>query len=164
NLLGPAGDWLAGELCQTFGSAVYVLLAAWFVLVLFLLMRKSWPIWACRLAGWVLLVPCAALAADHIGREWLPGSALASGGSVGAALRALLDEHIVTAGQIAVYSGVSFIALVLALDIVMLRLLAGMWQVVRACGGLLTRIFWPKDAKPKARRPKKLSQEDSSDI
>src|SRR5438874_2231169 len=50
NLLGPAGDWLAGELCQTFGSAVYVLLAAWFVLVLFLLMRKSWPIWACRLA------------------------------------------------------------------------------------------------------------------
>src|SRR4051794_11649534 len=41
NLLGPAGDWLAGELYLGFASAVYVVLAAWFVLVLFLLMRKS---------------------------------------------------------------------------------------------------------------------------
>src|SRR5271165_7041270 len=72
NLLGSPGDWLAGELYNTLGSVVLVFLGAWFVLVLFLLMRKSWRTWALRLAGWVMLLPCAAIAADYLGPTWLP--------------------------------------------------------------------------------------------
>src|SRR5436309_2503330 len=46
NLLGMPGSWLAHELYQSLGLAVYVLLASWFVLVLFLLLRKSWKRWS----------------------------------------------------------------------------------------------------------------------
>ena len=46
NILGTPGDWLAGELYAALGSAVYVLLIAWFVLVLMLLVRKSWLRWS----------------------------------------------------------------------------------------------------------------------
>ena len=48
NLLGPPGHWLARELDATLGSAVFVLLMAWFVLVLMLLLRKSWLRWSGR--------------------------------------------------------------------------------------------------------------------
>src|SRR4051812_382360 len=64
NQLGPPGDWLARELYAALGSAVYVLLAAWFVLVLMLLVRKSWLKWSGRLLGWLVLLPCTAVAAD----------------------------------------------------------------------------------------------------
>ena len=37
NLFGPPGAWLAQELYETLGVAVYALLASWFVLVLLLL-------------------------------------------------------------------------------------------------------------------------------
>src|SRR5262245_22494581 len=65
NILGEPGAWLARELYQSLGVAVYVLLASWFVLVLLLLMRQSWQSWlrwTGRLAGWLLLLPCAAVA------------------------------------------------------------------------------------------------------
>src|SRR5688572_10789379 len=64
NLLGWPGAWLAHELFETLGVGVHVLLASWFVLVLLLLLRKRWQLWSRRLAGWWLLIPCAALAAD----------------------------------------------------------------------------------------------------
>src|SRR5579884_1715915 len=60
NLLGPPGDWLAHELYGALGSALYVLLASWFVVVLALLVRKSWLRWFGRLLGWLLLLPAAA--------------------------------------------------------------------------------------------------------
>src|SRR5687768_9070405 len=73
NLLGEPGDWLAKELIGTLGSAVHVFLASWFVLVLLLLMRRSWKRWARRLAGWLLLLPWSAVAADYLGPDWLAG-------------------------------------------------------------------------------------------
>src|SRR5262245_54066084 len=51
NLLGVPGHLLASELYAALGSAVYVLLAAWLVLVLMLLVRKSWLRWTSRLCG-----------------------------------------------------------------------------------------------------------------
>ena len=85
NLLGPFGDSLAGELHQTLGSTVPVFLAAWFVLVIFLLMRKSWGTWGLRLSGWLMLLPCAAITADYLGPEWLSGPVVGSGGALGLA-------------------------------------------------------------------------------
>src|SRR5437764_6884193 len=73
NLLGPPGAWLAQELYEALGCAVHVLLASWFVLVLLLFVRKGVATWARRLAGWLLLIPCAALAADAVGPEVLGG-------------------------------------------------------------------------------------------
>src|SRR5437660_329373 len=73
NLLGPPGAWLAGELYETLGCAVYVLLASWFVLVLLLFMRNGLLTWSRRLTGWLLLIPCAAIIADALGAEVLEG-------------------------------------------------------------------------------------------
>src|SRR5438105_2506372 len=53
NLLGPPGGWVAQGLHDTFGLAVYVFLASWFVLVLLLMLRGSWATWTRRLAGWL---------------------------------------------------------------------------------------------------------------
>ena len=74
------------ELYAALGSAVYVLLAAWFVLVLMLLVRKSWLRWTRRLAGWLVLLPAAAIAFDWLGHDWLPGPIFGSGGTLGACL------------------------------------------------------------------------------
>src|ERR1017187_8926791 len=90
NLLGVPGHWLARELFAALGSAVHVLLCAWFVLVLMLLVRKSWLRWSARFTGWLILLPCSAIAADFLGHDWLPGPIFGSGGTLGAALRGLL--------------------------------------------------------------------------
>ena len=46
-----------------------------------LLVRKGWLSWARRTAGWVLLLPLAAIAADYLGPDWLPGPVFGSGGA-----------------------------------------------------------------------------------
>lgn len=48
NILGAPGASIAGELVQTLGVAVYVWLAAWFVFVLLLLLRRRWLAWTLR--------------------------------------------------------------------------------------------------------------------
>src|SRR2546429_8917160 len=57
DLLGPMGARLASELFETLGVAVHVLLASWFVLVLFLLLRRTWLTWTLRLVRLVVLFP-----------------------------------------------------------------------------------------------------------
>src|SRR5262249_55639854 len=94
NLLGPPGSWLARELALALGSAVYVLLASWFVLVLMLLVRRGWLRWAGRLLGWLILLPCAAVAADWLGPDWLTGPLPGSGGALGAWLRGVLLDSL----------------------------------------------------------------------
>src|ERR1019366_1263561 len=94
NLLGEPGDWLARELYAALGSAVYVLLVAWFVLVLMLLVRKSWLRWSGRMFGWLLLLPCTAITADYLGHDWLSGPVYGSGGILGALLRETLQEQL----------------------------------------------------------------------
>src|SRR5438270_12185829 len=63
NLLGSPGAWIGNILYQTLGISLYVLLISWFVLVLILFFRRRLLIWSLRLAGWVLLIPCPAVAA-----------------------------------------------------------------------------------------------------
>ena len=64
NFLGLPGAWLAGELIDAVGVAVYVFLPAWFVFVL-LLLRRHWISWSLRLFGWLLLVPTVAVLAQR---------------------------------------------------------------------------------------------------
>jgi S-DNA-T family DNA segregation ATPase FtsK/SpoIIIE len=166
NLLGEAGHWLAGELYQSLGSAVYVFLAAWFVLVLFLFMRKSWRTWARRLAGWVLLVPCATLAADWLGEPLLPGPVVGSGGAVGAWLSALLDEEFSPLGSAIVLGGGFALGLLLAADFVVGRVCRSAWAILRGLGRVLLTVAClgrPTSSGRRQPRPE-LKPEDSADI
>jgi S-DNA-T family DNA segregation ATPase FtsK/SpoIIIE len=128
NLLGAPGHWLAVELYAALGSAVYVLLAAWFVLVLMLLVGKGWLRWTRRFAGWVLLLPVTAVAADWLGSEWLPGPIFGSGGAVGASLRALLQDELPGLPGILTFAAVTFLGVFLAADF--------------AVSGCLNALYW----------------------
>jgi S-DNA-T family DNA segregation ATPase FtsK/SpoIIIE len=124
NLLGPVGAWLAHELIETLGIAVIVLLAAWFVLVVLLFLRRSWLLWSLRFAGWVLLLPCAAYVADRLGPDFLGGPPTGSGGTLGAWLATLLDLHFQPAGQILIVASSWLLGLVLTADFILLYLVA----------------------------------------
>src|SRR5204862_8284855 len=84
NLLGPAGAFMARQLIETLGVSVYILLTSWFVLVVLLFLRQSWWVWARRLCGWLLLLPCAAVIADWLGPNACGGPLTGSGGRLGA--------------------------------------------------------------------------------
>jgi S-DNA-T family DNA segregation ATPase FtsK/SpoIIIE len=130
NLLGPPGAWLADALFDTLGSAVYLLLASWFILVVLLLLRHSLLTWTLRLAGWLLLVPCAAVLAETwaAGREgWRP-----SGGAVGVWLSAWLAEHFEPLGQALLLGSAVLLGLFLTADFVLLRVLRLGWRLGRA--------------------------------
>ncbi len=129
NLLGVPGHWLARELYAALGSAVHVLLMAWFVLVLMLLVRQSWPRWSARLTGWLVLLPCTAIAADFLGHEWLPGPLYGSGGTLGAALRDLLQEQLPGMLGILTFAAVSFLGVFLAADFVLRWILDGVYGI-----------------------------------
>ncbi len=102
NLLGPPGDWIARELVGTLGLAVYVWLAAWFVLVLLLFLRRRWLRWSLRLVGWLLLIPASAVLAQRHAEAFAVGN---PGGSLGATLDAWLDEQLPRNWQLAVLGG-----------------------------------------------------------
>ena len=74
-----------------------VLLASWFVLVLMLLVGKSWLRWTGRLLGWLILLPCAAIAADWLGPDWLGGPLPGSGGAIGRTI--VYDQDFGIAGR-----------------------------------------------------------------
>jgi hypothetical protein len=65
NLLGEPGAGLSHGLLSALGYASPVLLAAWFVLVLMLFLRRNVLRWSIRLTGWILLVPLTAILADR---------------------------------------------------------------------------------------------------
>lgn len=166
NLLGWPGDWLATELYQTLGSAVYVFLAAWFVLVLFLLMRKSWRTWGRRLAGWMLLLPCTAIIADELGPKWLPGPLAGSGGALGAWLRLLLEEECAPVGRALIFGGVVLAGLLLAADFVVVRACAGVVRLLRGLAWLLGTFVTARQPvlPPSLERAVSAGTEDSADI
>ena len=142
NLLGYPGHWLANELYETLGSAVYAFLAAWLVLVLMLLVRKSWLRWTGRFVGWVSLIPCTAVAFDFIGKDWLPGPNFGSGGALGSVLRDVLHERLPGMAGLALYTGVTFLAILLAADFVVraaLSILYGVCYLLTMCVILLVQ-------------------------
>jgi S-DNA-T family DNA segregation ATPase FtsK/SpoIIIE len=146
DLLGPPGALVAGGLFDALGLAAYVLLASWFVLVVLLFLRRTWLRWGLRLAGWLLLLPCAAVLADMFGPPRLGGPL--GGGTLGAWLAAWLEGHFLPAGRIAVLAGCAVLGLFLALDFVLLRLLR---RVVRF-SGVPVGVF-PRVARWFSRRP-----------
>lgn len=140
NLLGPPGHWLASELFDALGSAVYVLLTAWFVLVLMLLVRKSWLRWMRRLAGWLVLVPASAIAADWLGPDWLPGPIFGSGGTLGASLREILQEQLPGLPAILAFAGLAFLGIFLAADFVIAGCLYVLYGICFALGFVLAMV------------------------
>jgi S-DNA-T family DNA segregation ATPase FtsK/SpoIIIE len=158
NFLGPAGGWLAQNLLDTLGVAVYLLLASWFVLVVLLFLRRSLLTWLLRLTGWLLLIPCAAVAADYLGPGLLPGSLSGSGGSLGAWLHGWLVASFVPFGRWAIFGSCVLLGLVLTVDFILLRLGRGLWAACRAtCRAVagVGRILGDRtagDASPRIRR------------
>src|SRR5262249_31362547 len=141
NLLGTPGAWLAQNLLDTFGVAVYVLLAAWFVLVLLLFLRRGVLTWTLRFLGWVLLVPCAALMADRAGPSSLGGPLWGSGGALGAWLAGWLDGYFFPPGRVAVLGGCVLVGVVLTADFLLLRLLRLAWAALSAPLGAVPAVW-----------------------
>ena len=147
NLFGPPGAWLAQELYETLGVAVYALLASWFVLVLLLLRENRWA-WSFRLAGWLLLLPCATVIADVLGPDLLGGPLVGSGGSLGALLNAWLEEQFGPLGGFLLFAGCFGLGLVLALDFLLLaglrvnqRLGTCSWKFLQGLGRVAALDF-----------------------
>jgi S-DNA-T family DNA segregation ATPase FtsK/SpoIIIE len=145
NLLGPPGAWLAQQLHETLGSAVHVLLASWFALVLVLLGSNRLTLMV-RLAGWVLLLPCAAVLADFVGADALGGPLSGSGGSLGAFLADWLPEQFGFLGALLVFGGCLSLGLVLALDFVLCAIWTGAKSVAiwtgRGLAGFGQAVVW----------------------
>jgi S-DNA-T family DNA segregation ATPase FtsK/SpoIIIE len=128
NLLGPGGAWMAQQLYETLGAAVYILLASWFVLVVLLFLRRSLLTWTLRLLGWLLWIPCATVAADYIGPSYLSGPLSGPGGSLGAWLTSWLADNFYPAGRIALFACCLVLSLALTADFVLVRFLRGLRQ------------------------------------
>jgi S-DNA-T family DNA segregation ATPase FtsK/SpoIIIE len=139
NLLGPVGAALSQELYGALGAAVHVLLATWFVLVLMLLLRGYNLTWLLRLAGWLLLLPCAAVFADWIGPDLLGGPLAGGGGSVGAWLAEWLECEFTPLGRGLVFAASLLAGLLLAADHALVRLGRSGWIVVRTVARLTRR-------------------------
>src|SRR6266540_5871319 len=127
NLLGTPGARVAHALIDALGAAVHVLLASWFVLVVLLALRRGLLRWSLRLAGWLLLVPIAAVLADRFafasGQDFLGTTARAGpGGSIGAWLSLWLGRVLPPAGQIVVLAAVLLVGLALAVDVLLWRI------------------------------------------
>ncbi len=139
HFLGPAGAFLGRSLHETLGLAVYVFLASWFVLVVLLFLRRSLLTWCLRLAGWLLLLPCVAVAADFLGPERLGGPLSGSGGSLGAWLSAWLGHHLEAAGQVLVIGSCAALGLLLTMDFALVSLLKAAWSTLGRLGRWLGR-------------------------
>jgi S-DNA-T family DNA segregation ATPase FtsK/SpoIIIE len=134
NVVTWVGAALARCLFETLGVAVYVLLAAWFVLVVLLYQRRSWLTWLLRLFGWLLLLPCASVVAKLLGPERLGSlgnSVTGSGGSLGAWLCEWLKTNFDALGQIIVFSSCLSLALFLAIDFAVIRFMVFSWRTAR---------------------------------
>lgn len=143
-LLGEPGQLVAVGMFDALGTAVYVFLTGWFVVVLLLLQRPGFRPWFRRFAGWLLLVPCAALATD-----WAQnGGPKISGGALGAWLHTRLLDMVPPLAAGAIFGVCLFVGMILAVDPLVtfcwntLRaLVIFLWRGLRSILGLLGRIF-----------------------
>jgi S-DNA-T family DNA segregation ATPase FtsK/SpoIIIE len=130
-VLGLAGELVARPLVDALGVSVYTLLAAWFMLVVLMVLRQIWWVWAYRFLGWCLLVPCVAVLADWVGPERLSGPPTGGGGSLGAWLGVWLAERVPPIGAAAVVFTTLAVGLLLALDTPIFAVLRGLQFVIR---------------------------------
>jgi len=133
NRLGPLGAGIAHELRLTLGAAVYVFLAAWFIVVIRLVLRRSWLSWSLRSLGWLFLIPSAATLAER----WPnPVSSLATapfgpGGSLGAWLNDWLLASLQPIGQYLLLGSCLALGTILTLDTILPRLARLLWWCLR---------------------------------
>ncbi len=95
---GPAGEWLREQLIGPTGAGAYVFLAGWVTLAVTLFFQTSVRSLLGRTAGWALLVGCAALIADRVTAVANAGPVAGAGGTIGAALNAILSSSFSPAG------------------------------------------------------------------
>jgi S-DNA-T family DNA segregation ATPase FtsK/SpoIIIE len=119
HLLGPLGDAVGKSLTNALGHAAYLFLATWFVVVVMLFMRRRWLTWSLRLAGWIILLPCAAVIADMIGPDLLGGPITGPGGSLGTWMSRRLAAELHPVGRWLALGSATLLGLVLALDVVL---------------------------------------------
>jgi DNA segregation ATPase FtsK/SpoIIIE, S-DNA-T family len=155
NLLGPPGAWLAHELIGALGSAVFVLLAGWFVLALMLLFRRGWLRVTARFFGWLILLPCVAVGADWLGTEWIGGPPPGSGGTLGAWLHELLADALPMPSVAVVLTAASFLGIVLAADLILRYVCVGLYHLCMTLSWLLAAIAGQAEAWSNAWRPRK---------
>jgi S-DNA-T family DNA segregation ATPase FtsK/SpoIIIE len=131
NLLGPGGAWLARELNETLGLAVYVLLVSWFVLVVLLFLRRGILAWTMRFAGWLLLLPCVAVVADEFGPHLFSGPVTGSGGTLGAWLNWWLQDTFPNHLRYLVIAAACALALAMTMNFVIGRVFGFVWRTVQ---------------------------------
>src|SRR5262249_24611170 len=136
NLLGLPGACVAHGLFGALGLAAHVLLAAWFVLVLLLLLRQRLFTWTRRLVGWLLLVPLSAVLSDRfllgLDVEVLGWTPLAGpGGTIGAWLSMWLQESLDPLADALILGGVAFVVLVLIADRLLWGAASSTWDGLR---------------------------------
>jgi S-DNA-T family DNA segregation ATPase FtsK/SpoIIIE len=130
---GSLGGAIAYELRQSLGAAVYVFLAGWFVVLLRLVLRRSWLGWSLRSLGWLFLVPCMAVLAERL-PELAPAGALpplGPGGSIGAWLNDRLQSTLPPLGQDLFLGGCLLVGAVLTLDVELRLLSLFLWRHLR---------------------------------
>jgi S-DNA-T family DNA segregation ATPase FtsK/SpoIIIE len=142
NLLGAPGAWLAQLVLETLGVATYVLLAAWFVLVVLLFLRHGLRAWSVRLAGWLLLIPCVAAGADYLDLSFSNAPLGGSGGTLGAWLTGWLETHLDLLGRIFLLGSCFLLSALLTTNFALFQglraasefgtwILAKLWRVCR---------------------------------
>jgi S-DNA-T family DNA segregation ATPase FtsK/SpoIIIE len=120
NLLGQPGAAVAALLLLALGVAVYPWLAAWLVLVLWLVVRRGWG-WSRRLLGWLLLVGVVAVLADQYAASWPGAPVTGAGGAIGAWLNLWLHEQLPPAWHRAATVGAAGAGVLLALGFAVVR-------------------------------------------
>jgi S-DNA-T family DNA segregation ATPase FtsK/SpoIIIE len=140
NPLGPAADDAAAWVVNALGLGVPVFLAGWLAAVGLYVARRSWTRVAIRLAGWALLTAAAAVAADYAsGRLAVGVSAYGRGGSVGAYLRFLLDDHLKPPLPALALAAVALLGLVLAADGLVRAVVKALAAALRRVGAWAVR-------------------------
>jgi S-DNA-T family DNA segregation ATPase FtsK/SpoIIIE len=164
NPLGPPGAWLAQSLYDALGVAVYLLLASWFVLVVLLFLRRTWLRWAVRLAGWLVLLPVAAVVAEGLAERW-PHSLPERGGSLGAWLTLQLRESLVPLARILVLAGTILAGLALSFDFALAPTLRLVWRLLRWPPSTFlraTRLWRYRQATQPVAKPTKVARPPAS--
>jgi S-DNA-T family DNA segregation ATPase FtsK/SpoIIIE len=161
NFLGPPGAWLAGEITLALGSTVPILLANWFVLVLLLLVRKHRLLWMGRLLGWLILLPCAAIAADWLGPDRLGGPLVGSGGAIGSWLHALLAESLPSPLAGLAFGAASLVGILLAADFAVRWCCSLLYCVCLGLSGTLAAISGKAEAWCESRRAQQATRTET---
>jgi S-DNA-T family DNA segregation ATPase FtsK/SpoIIIE len=114
------------------GFAVYALLAGWFILAVTLFLRPQPWRWLLQLGGWLLLVPCATVAAHQIGQLANASAFGSSGGFLGAGLTHWLIAHFSLPIRLLLYFAAASVGLLLATQFAIVRIMLRVSRAIRA--------------------------------